>query len=582
MRHLTILGLTLLPAAAIPFLFSLSTSSGSVDFVADAAPPTGPSAMSDTSRRTAVPIRRLRPVTLTYSLLGELHANPRSGKPTRVGLAGAIVLGLTLDAEGIASVEADFSDLQVLSVRESGEPLPVDEAFVQALRSPVRSRWAPDAGTQVCVPSRDRQVASVQRAVLDALAGGFVTGPRITGEDAFGAYDAEIATTGDGHGERHKLAYRRDATLGACRPRGKAGYVLDPTEGWPLRAEVDESCDIDGDACAGTYTVVLTATLRAVGGPPQTTPAPAGPGIHRLIVDLADLLAAHGLGADETRQAWERLIAAVAGDPALTDALLAQLPLCADTTLANLLLSALGAAGHERAQSALIATLRDAHLPPQVREGAAVAMVQIQTPSDTTLAELRADAMREVGDWNGPGGARLLAWGTLAGRSTDTAARVAEILALDERARALGAEAFWLEALGNTGHPSARDAICARFDAADPMLRFAAASAARSQRDADTTARLARRLSVESESEVRRQLVASLAERDDPAVHAGLELALRDEVEGVRRQAILVAARSTPERAALLLARAAQSDVSADLRELAARLLAGLGGRAGP
>ena len=585
MRSLTLLTLALLLGGAAITLPSLTT--------APSAPTTGgapagqvlnvASLPVEGARRTHLTTRSLRSATLLYSVLGELRSTPGQGTPTRVGVAGTVALGLVAEGEAGVSVEADLSGLQIVSVHESGAPRPIDAEFLSAVRSPARMRWTSGQDTQVFAGAGKQEVASVQRAVLDALAGGFAGGQRIAGEDAFGAYEAENVVSPDvARSERSKMAYRavegRGHHIGERTPHGVARYALDPVEGWPRQVDVDESCDIGGDLGAGTYAVVLQATLCSVGAPPQASIA-AAPAIDRLIEGLASLLAARGLGADETRQAWERLIAALDRDPALTDTILARLPLCEDGTLANLLCSALGATGHEKAHVALVRIVADAHLPPNVREGAAVAMVQIQAPSDATLAALRADAEREVGEWNGPGGARLLAWGTLAGRAVDPGVKVAELLALAPRARALGAEAFWLEALGNTAHPQARAAIQAQLDAADPLVRFSAASAVRSYRDAETSGRIAHRLSVEPESEVRRQLTASLSGRDAEAAGPGLEVALRDPAESVRRQAIMVASRLSPARALAFLARAAQGDASAELRELAAGLQAGLAGR---
>lgn len=585
MRSLTLLTLALLLGGAATTFSFLTT--------APSAPTTGgsfagqgvdlASLPADPARRTKLTARSLRSARLSYSVLGELRATPSQGASTRVGVAGTVALGLVADGEAGVRVEAELSGLQIVSVHESGAPRPIGEEFLSAVRSPVRMRWTSGQDVQVFAEAGKHEVASVQRAVLDALAGGFAGGQRIAGEDAFGAYEADNAVSSDvARSERRKTAYLpvegQGDQIGERTPHGVARYALDPVEGWPRQVDVDESCDIGGDLGAGTYAIVLQATLRSVGAPSQAAVS-AGPAIDRLIEDLASLLASRGLGADETRQAWERLIAALDRDPALTDTILARLPLCTDGTLANLLCSALGATGHEKAHVALVTIVADAHLPPQVREGAAVAMVQIQTPSDATLAALRGDAEREVGEWNGPGGARLLAWGTLAGRAIDPAARVVELLAMGARARALGAEAFWLEALGNTAHPQARAVVQAGLGAADPLVRFSAASAARSYRDAETTGLIAHRLSVEQESEVRRQLTASLSGRDAEAAGPGLEVALRDGTESVRRQAILVASRLSPARALAFLARAAQGDASAELRELAASLQAGLAGR---
>lgn len=585
MRSLTLLTLALLlggAAVTLPSLATIPSAATTAGASVDQGPGLAPLPV-EPARRTKLTTRNLRSATLRYSILGELRSTPSRGKPTRVGVAGTVALGLVAEGEAGVLVEADLSGLQIISVHESGAPHPIDEEFLAAVRSPARMRWTSGQETQVIIGVGKHEVASVQRAVLDALAGGFAGGRRIAGEDAFGAYEAQNAVSSDlVRSERSKTAYLpvegQGDHIGERTPHGVARYVLDPVEGWPRQVDVEESCVIGGELGAGTYAVVLQATLCSVGTLPQAAVV-AEPAIDRLIEDLASLLASRGLGADETRQAWERLIAALAADPSLVDTLVARLPLCEEGTLANLLCSALGATRHEQAHVALVAIVADAHLPPQVREGAAVAMVQIQAPTDATIAALRADAEREVGEWNGPGGARLLAWGTLAGRAADPGAKVAELLAMGSRARALGAEAFWLEALGNTGHPQARAAIRAGLDAADPMVRFSAASAARSYRDAETSGRIAHRLSVEPESEVRRQLTASLSGRDAAAAEPGLEVALRDPAESVRRQAILVAARLVPARALTFLARAAQGDASAELRELAASLQAGLAGR---
>ena len=296
---------------------------------------------------------------------------------------------------------------------------------------------------------------------------------------------------------------------------------------------------------------------------------------------LTEALAEHGLDSKATFEAWSQLGRLIEVDPAVAAQIQAELMAgrVVDEELAGMLVTALGSAGNEAAQTALLALWSADAMPTALREAVAASLHQLDQPSAALMNALTA-RLQSTRQMDAFGAANLLALGTLAPRSTDRltggATATAAMLAFEERARQLGATGVWLEALGNAADPAILPKLEPYFRDPSARLRATAIDSLRHLPEAHALSH-ALRAAGDGDARVRLASIESLRRADSPKAQRTLrELALGDPDTNVRRAAILGMGqrlRIDPSSRAALQ-RVADQDAVADLRGLAQRILA--------
>jgi HEAT repeat protein len=213
---------------------------------------------------------------------------------------------------------------------------------------------------------------------------------------------------------------------------------------------------------------------------------------------------------------------------------------------------ALQLADTDEARQALVAALRDPSMRTLDRERAAIALSQTGAAVRPELVDALTElATRPRGREPDPladtamralGGLGLRARGAdpaLASRVTGTLVRALERAGSDLPLRAAA-----LDGIGNSGDPSALDAIAPYVDSASEITRAAAVTALRQMDDARAAALLARRFAVEPDAPVRTSIVQALAGdvTRPPPPHA-VDLAIRalpQEADRAVRAALIV------------------------------------------
>lgn len=252
-----------------------------------------------------------------------------------------------------------------------------------------------------------------------------------------------------------------------------------------------------------------------------------------------------------------------------------------DAHLGRMLLSALGAAGTDPAQTALAALRSDSALPADVRSAATMALFQLAQPNERVLGDLTQDLGRAA-EFTGDDALAMLLLGALAPRAGEVRvegrAPMDVLLALEGRAQQQGRLDLWLDALGNTGTADVVPHAQRMAAHGDEAVRAAAYHAVRRVEVPAALALLERGLSDPS-PRVRGDVVAALSQHQSEAAAAALIRAARDDADAdVRRASVGALARfAKPGTAARqAIERAAQSDPDAGNREAARGFLAGL------
>jgi HEAT repeat protein len=246
--------------------------------------------------------------------------------------------------------------------------------------------------------------------------------------------------------------------------------------------------------------------------------------------------------------------------------------------VAREILSALGVAGTERAQAALIEVLLDERLPHELRWQACFALSRMESAGDATI-----EALTAVLDQPRLGKQAAYGLGTLARRlaatgQTERSHPIVALLVQRLPAQAsVEGKAVVLRALGNAGNPSALPVARALLDDEDQELRAAAVDALRLMPLPEVDVLLAHQLSREQTSTGRVAVLTAIGAREpQPALLASVQrTATAAEDSPSRARAVRVldtwAARAPAVRS--VLAHIAVSDASEDVRKLASTSL---------
>jgi hypothetical protein len=436
--------------------------------------------------------------------------------------------------------------------------------------------------------------------------------------DAAGEYLARFQCRTDGDRtdvERHKLRYSAMAgnELHPHQITGGSQAVFDAGIRWLRAVEVDESITMtmQGLELSIDLRSVLHATLvshgrdlAAAAGPGPEAFAPAtghhedlsagqeasdrsrwqhqleGTNLEVLIADLAALLAQEPQDAQAIDRAWQALIWSVKLDPAQAAAICARVQ-GMDARLADMLVSALGAAGTEAAQDVLAAMRQDPNSTPALRTSATVALFQVARPGARMLGELVGgiDAAAEL---SGDQAMAVLLLGALAPRAgaMPVAGRSAfdTLVAYEGRCTAQGRADLWLNALANVGKPECVPHVQRFVDHEDDRVRGAAYNALRLIDTAPADALLERGLRDASPA-VRSDAVNAIGQHRSDAACAALVRVSREDADPAVRRATLDGlgnlARTRESARAALVAMAA-SDANADNQRAARAVLEGL------
>jgi len=343
------------------------------------------------------------------------------------------------------------------------------------------------------------------------------------------------------------------------------GVVLDPTQ-WPTFVSASGNGE---DLSAG-------ARANERDGWRQKTELVS---LDDLLVKIRALVEARETRSREFYETWELLswklaldreAVAAAQDLVLRGAL--------PESTADMLLTALGKAGTDEAQGALLAVLNAPGLVERQRESAAIAMFQLAKPTLKVVQNV-ADRLRGQRAFAQLHATNLLLLGALAPRSetnlADGRSGLAALLAFEQRSRDLGVTGVWLDALGNAAVPEVAAYAARYLGDKDPLVREAAVAAIDRSRADGVVPALVRVAEQDRGRDVRLRAIEALGRRDVEAGRKALRALSRDADQGIRGAAIhALAARprlATGDRTAL--EHTARNDPSQELRAAARRLL---------
>ncbi|MCB9870515.1 MAG: HEAT repeat domain-containing protein [Planctomycetes bacterium] len=462
------------------------------------------------------------------------------------------------------------------------------------------------------------------RGTLAPFAFTFRNGARAwesTEADATGVFRAAYRASSAG-GEhtvrREKLRYvelsHDEQGLPEHEVGGSATAAFDPALGLLTRAEVDETTRLAVPAMKMTVHMQQRGTLRLseqaiaalepedrdltgvvwspAGGhreqhEPQTDGGRSreddrlrGLSVDEQLQKIAAVLKAKPNDPDATNELWLDLAGILRVRPELAAEMRTRIERGElDGVLASKVLTALGAAGHEEAQTTLAALRTNTALPVELRETTCVAMLQLAAPRPALMQDLARDVAAST-KLEGMDACNLLLLGTLAGRSKDQIADGKPALELlrnfEDKAQRSDGLHTWLAALGNTGSKAVAGDLLRYADHGDASVR---AEAFRSMRQIATPAVVERLVThglVDTEPQVRVAAAAALAGRPDARAYAALRrVAAEDEHVAVRRAAVEAIAQrgklTGEDREALQ--RVASRDADEPLRRFAKQML---------
>ncbi len=267
----------------------------------------------------------------------------------------------------------------------------------------------------------------------------------------------------------------------------------------------------------------------------------AGQTLTSLIDDLAALLAATPQDPEAIDRAWQALIWLTKLKPEAAADIQARVNAGMQTRLADMLVSALGAAGTEAAQDVLAAMRHDAASTPALRTSATIALFQVAEPTARVLGDLAGDLTR-ANDLAGDDAMAMLLLGALAPRAGDTKIdgrnAFETLLAFEGKTVQQDRADLWLNALANSGTadvlPHAQ-----RYTAHENDRVRAAAYAAARRVDQPAGVALLERGLTDRSADVRVDVVAALGEHRSPAARAALIRAARDDSDATVRRRTL-------------------------------------------
>ncbi len=292
-----------------------------------------------------------------------------------------------------------------------------------------------------------------------------------------------------------------------------------------------------------------------------------------LVAELAQLAGAGESASVDAFTARERLAWLLRLRPELTAELQRMLldPRL-DARLAAQLAGAAGAAATVEAQRMLLALSAADSLPRGRRNGALVALVQVEAPAAEVATALQQLAARGDGDRT-LRGTSLLVLGAQASRADASPELFARLLAFEAAAQRDGLLIGWLGALGNAGRADAIAPAARHLRDEREPVRVASLSALRSVASAQATDLLLHHARADEAPLVRSKAVELLGARADLRALAAIERALGDGDEQVRRTAVLALRDRSEPAVEQWLARAAATDPAAGVRRVAAEVL---------
>ena len=406
--------------------------------------------------------------------------------------------------------------------------------------------------------------------------------------DATGVYNARFQARATEAGlpvRRSKLAYTEVAGQGETRPsskvEGHGDFELARELGWLHSVRFDETCVLELSELGVDVRLRQRGSLQWVATEAQVATMPALPELaswaaaaghledsgedasrsidaardaaaakldpEALLRDLAALLRADPVDRKAVHEVWSKLVDRLRIDPAKIDELALRIEGGAvEEDLATAILTAIGATNTERAQVALDAVRTSERVAPALREAAAVAMLQLASPSPALLASL-VQGLDRASDFSGLTGNDLHLLGALCSRSQgmlpDGRSAFAYLQGLEARAKAQGQVGTWIEAVANSNKPEALD-VCARYA---------------SHQDTD----------------LRRRAFAGLRGIDETrATNTLVDKGLRDDDAAVRAEAALALGAHSGERVTNALVQVARGDQDPGTRLAALNALA--------
>jgi len=300
-----------------------------------------------------------------------------------------------------------------------------------------------------------------------------------------------------------------------------------------------------------------------------------------LIDELAALLAAKPRDAEAVDRAWQAVIWQVRLDPKVAAELRVRVGAGMETELADLLVSALGAAGTEPAQVVLADMRHDGSLPAAVRTSATISMFQLAHPNQRVLTDVVRD-LGAAGDLVGDDAMAMLLLGALAPRAegidVNGTTATAALLAFEAKAERQGRLDLWLNALGNAGGDAVLQSATRLTGHQDDVVRAAAYNALRKV-DAPAAVAVLERGLTDASASVRADAVNALGEHRSTAACAALVRTARDDADASVRRACLqgLSTFAKPGSPALhAIETMAASDPDRDNREAAKGILQGM------
>jgi hypothetical protein len=550
-------------------------------------------------------------------------------QPMSLRAAGRLALVVVSREDGEIVVAARLGDLQwtVAGQRIKGDD-PAWDRQRAATGSRVHLRLGEDGAVRGCrfESGLDGEQRNFVRGLLAPFAFTVPVEPgsswEATESDATGVYVARYQGHGKPEGflvRRNKQRYEELAQdqdgVPEHRVEGQAEGLFDRDIGWLCAADVDERLDL---AIPGLEVRVhmqqrgrlrLTATsVAAVSGedllPADATFVPfAGhredAGAHadaeaqarrdaelrkldpeQLLTKLMALLAAEPLDHKSIDEAWNQLAGCLRLDAKKVADLQGRLERGElDPRLGGLVVTAMGAAGTDAAQTALSATRAATGLSVELRETACVAMLQLANPKPELIAGVARDLDAARGlDGLDAVNVRLL--GALASRSDAEVVagrRAVDLLrGLETKAKQSQGTGPWLEALGNSGRPEVVADVMRYTGDADPAVRRAAFCALRTLSGDRVVDTLIGKGLTDSAPEARAESLFSLGEHKDPRAAEAIRRAARDDTDPFVRRTALQAMANRKLAAAdhRILDDIANLDQDEQVREFARKLRA--------
>ncbi|MEZ5966034.1 MAG: HEAT repeat domain-containing protein [Planctomycetota bacterium] len=314
--------------------------------------------------------------------------------------------------------------------------------------------------------------------------------------------------------------------LTESRVEAPAGAVDADTEtGWDAPAGCDEdlSSSVDAHERARWSQILAGRTLAS------------------LVDDLKASLAADPRDPAAVDRAWQAVIWQLRLDGAAPGQLREAVGAGMETELADLLISALGAAGSDSAQAALADMRHDADLSAAVRTSATIAAFQVARPTVRLLGDVIGD-LGGATTLAGDDAMAMLLLGALAPRAEGVDVRGATamdaLVGFEAKAERQGRLDLWLNALGNAGGERVLPCAERLTTHVDETVRAAAYNALRKVDTSAAVAVLVRGLADPS-SQVRADAVGALGEHRSPAACAALVRTARDDADPAVRRACL-------------------------------------------